>query len=406
MCPMIPRTRDGFALPAALLAMVVIGAIVTGGFYVSAQEHNVSVSTDLGAQAMLVAEYGIQEQLAELKASELLDRLPGLVHPIVLNKAVMNGSREVGRYDIRAMRLGGMGLNTFILESEGTVSRGRNEAVRRVAVMARANQATAPFESAITAMGAFNRAGSARVRGEDNCYGGLNPRAGVTALHADSVTGLKHGQVDAITGSPPVAAVPDLNTDTLSSFGDVTLEQLIASADLRYQGNPASPTNMQPATTTVGGQTYCNPFPTGTTDNWGENRQPTESGYVAACAEHYPIIHSQGNMKLTTGRGQGVLIVSGDLEIDGNFQFDGVVIVTGNFTMAGTGQGDGKINGTLIVHGVSELDPESTGDHSQTGNALVQWDSCAVADAFRSLRIRPFAARPWLSDLPPLPRGS
>jgi hypothetical protein len=405
MSPMTPRNHQGFALPAALLALIVIGALVTGGFYVSAQEHNVSVSTDLGAQAMLVAEYGIQEQLAELKASELLDRAPGVVHPIALDQVVRNGSREVGRYDIRAMRMGTLAANTFILESEGTVRRGRNEAVRRVSVMVRASQAQAPFESAITAIGKFNRQGAARVRGEDNCYGGLNARAGVTALHEDSVTGLKHGNVDAITGNPAVAAVPELDTDTLSSFGDVDLDQLIASADLRYQGSPASPSNMAPATTTVDGQQYCNPFPPTSPDNWGEPLGPTESGYVAACADHYPIIHSQGNMKLTTGRGQGVLIVSGDLEIQGNFHFDGVVIVTGNFKMAGTGQGDGKINGTLIVQGVSELDPESTGDHSQTGNALVQWDSCAVANAFRSLRLREFSGRSWLSDMPPLPRG-
>ena len=55
--------RAGFALPATLLAMFVIGAILTGGFYVSAQEHDISVSTDLGSRALLAAEYGIEHDL-------------------------------------------------------------------------------------------------------------------------------------------------------------------------------------------------------------------------------------------------------------------------------------------------------------------------------------------------------
>jgi hypothetical protein len=105
-------------------------------------------------------------------------------------------------------------------------------------------------------------------------------------------------------------------------------------------------------------------------------------------------------LNLTTGRGQGILIVDGDLHIDGNMEFSGVVIVRGNFTMKGTGQGTGKINGTVIVQGHGEVDTEST----TSGNALIEYNSCAIENAFQSaLRLRTFPSRGWLVDPSPFP---
>ena len=63
--------RDGAALPVALLAILVIGALVTGGFYSSSQESRISVSADLGSQAFYVAEYGLQDALGTWKNLKL-----------------------------------------------------------------------------------------------------------------------------------------------------------------------------------------------------------------------------------------------------------------------------------------------------------------------------------------------
>jgi Tfp pilus assembly protein PilV len=397
------HARDGFALPAALLAMIVIGAIVTGGFYVSAQEHNVSVSTDMGAQAMIVAEYGLQETLANLGTTQLSE--VGTAQVVeVASGVVANGSRQVGSYEVRAMGLGGL---VYLLESEGLVERGQHTAVRRVSALVRASRGDVPFEGAITAIGSFERTGQSRVDGNDFCSADIKP--GVTVTNDSLVTSTGAGYID---GSPRIREYPDLNVDTLRSFGDWSLDDLIAMADIQYAGTPADPTVMRPAVTTDSqGNQFCSPtaygpYATGQHHNWGEPLPPTNSDHVAACAGHYPIIHSAGNLRLTSGRGQGVLIVEGNLEVDGNFAFDGVVIVTGNLTMAGTGgqTGGSKINGTVIVHGQSYLDPDAEGDHVASGNALIQWDSCAVANALGSLRTRQLRARSWMSDAPALPR--
>lgn len=397
------RHRDGFALPAALLAMIVIGAIVTGGFYVSSQEHKVSVSTDLGARAMHVAEYGLEVQFAELTTYHLSQRHPpdaplGSVYNLG-TFPVMNDGRVMGTYEVRAMPLGG---RIWMVESTGTVERGQNTAVRRVSALSRTSAAELPFESAVSVVRKFRRAGSSRIHGEDGCFRENKP--GVTALHADSVEGLLHGQEPAITGSPdPVQPDDGISADSLSQFGDVDLQELIRSATIQYEGtatNPAAPRNMAPATTTDWqGNTVCDPYPGGGDDNWGE---PFED--VPECKDHVPIIYSDGPMHLGTGRGQGILIVEGDLLIDGNFQFEGVVIVTGKFIMeGGTSNNHGKISGSVIVHGKSEGESYLQDVDGTAGSALVQWDSCAVERAMESnLRIQPLR-RGWVSDAARLP---
>jgi hypothetical protein len=394
------HVRDGFALPAALLAMIVIGAIVTGGFYMSSQAQSVSISTDLGAQAMHVAEYGLQAQFANLTTGDLSELYPDSVTR-VQSTTVSDGGTELGTYQIRVMPLGD---RLYMVESEGRVQRGQQVAVRRVAALARTSQAEVPYKGALSVIGKFNREGASRVHGEDGCYpgDGSYSEAGVTALHEDSVTGLLHGKQEAITGDPAVKAEPGMTQELMSEFGDIDLDELIASATLRYPNasSGTSPRNMGPASVTdPSGNVLCD-RDAASPENWGEPYPEGTSGYVGACANHYPIIHSAGNMDLTTGRGQGILIVEGDLEINGNFEFDGVVIVTGKFTMRGTGGAEGKIQGSVIVQGEGtvEDDPNKT-----SGNALVQWNSCAVEKALESnLRIRPLE-RSWMSDPPRLP---
>ncbi|MDX1674442.1 MAG: hypothetical protein R3314_06595, partial [Longimicrobiales bacterium] len=53
--------RDGFALPGALLALLVIAALVTGGAYAAMMEDRSSTSVDVGQRAFRAAERGMQD---------------------------------------------------------------------------------------------------------------------------------------------------------------------------------------------------------------------------------------------------------------------------------------------------------------------------------------------------------
>ncbi|MEZ5963544.1 MAG: hypothetical protein R3F56_06830 [Planctomycetota bacterium] len=58
------------------------------------------------------------------------------------------------------------------------------------------------------------------------------------------------------------------------------------------------------------------------------------------------ITYRNGNLKLTgTSHGGGVLVVTGDLEVMGNFSFDGLIIVLGNIS---NGSGSALIRGAML----------------------------------------------------------
>lgn len=380
-----PRLRDGFALPMALFAMIIIGVIVTGGFYMSSQEHRVSISTDLGAQALNIAEYGLDEAIGTWP-SAALGGAAGAVQTFGPTP-VVNGSAQLGEYQMRVMPMGG---RLYMLESEGRVTRGSQNAVRRASGFVRTTTGQLPYTAAVSVYGQLSAGGNAEITGfdADDCHGGNVPA--VVAVDTDLISD-GEGKKDRITGEPDVAAEPDMTTEELSDFGDVDLSDLIAMATKIYEHGEA-PNNMAPVTMTDSNDNLvCN---TGLRGNWGEPNRPPDPA-TPECASHYPVIYGKGDLELQTGRGQGILIVEGDLRLTGNMKFYGVVIVLGSFFTAGTGN---HVNGSLIVHGNGDLDSESISE----GNSLVQFASCRIQDAFGDLPIRPFASRSWTVDSPPL----
>ncbi|MFN2316083.1 MAG: hypothetical protein ABR602_05310 [Gemmatimonadales bacterium] len=373
--------RAGFALPATLLAMFVIGAIVTGGFYISGQEHNVSMSTDIGTQALHAAEYGIEEQLAVWTNEDLQGLVPGALTRYGPFPAQAGEDAE---YMVTVMPLR---MDTlYMVQSDGRVVRGRDTATRRVARVVGASRTDLPYKSAMAIVGKLDAKGNSMIDGNDRCTSDAVP--GVMAEDIDLVTGVtKSPNEDRIIGDPAVAEDPDIST-TLDAYD---LQKLIEQAQPQYRFDPSDELRDMAPSTYVGadGQTYCD---TDDSNNWGG---------APGCEGHYPILYSDGNMKLTTGSGQGVLIVNGDLSIQGNFEFSGVVIVTGTFTMMGTGSGTGKINGSVIAKGVGTLDTDETAEIA--GNALIQYDSCEIERALNAaLRLTALASRSWILNPPPL----
>src|SRR5439155_425184 len=104
--------------------------------------------------------------------------------------------------------------------------------------------------------------------------------------------------------------------------------------------------------------------------NWGE---PTHASPATPCESYFPIIHALGDLKVTTGRGQGILLVDGDLNIAGDFTFDGVVIVRRGLKMSGTGN---KVSGAVMAASVDVNDNVAV-----VGNTSILYSSCALVAA-------------------------
>jgi hypothetical protein len=93
-----------------------------------------------------------------------------------------------------------------------------------------------------------------------------------------------------------------------------------------------------------------------------------------------------GDLVLGPGNptGQGTLIVTGKLTLDGNFNFNGVIMVLGKGEVYRSGGGSGNIFGAMFIakFAVSGLDSDQFGapvfDTSGGGNANIQYSTDAV----------------------------
>lgn len=85
-------------------------------------------------------------------------------------------------------------------------------------------------------------------------------------------------------------------------------------------------------------------------------------------------------------QGSGILIVDGDLEINGGFEFYGLIIVTGTVTFSGGGAAIKNIIGSIIAGG--GVNASSVG-----GSFDLSFDSCSVSKQFRDLPLLVLAFR-------------
>jgi hypothetical protein len=109
--------------------------------------------------------------------------------------------------------------------------------------------------------------------------------------------------------------------------------------------------------------------------NWGDPRRSSPT--AGACEGYFPIIYlsdPSGTTHISGGMGQGVLLVEGDLLVDGGFQWFGPVVARGHVSTQGTG---GHFNGAVMG---ADVDLEL---NSVLGNALVTYSSCAITQALK-----------------------
>lgn len=368
--------QGGFALPVTLIFMMVIGAMLAGGFYASSQDSEISASTAVAGDAFQVAEYGLEEALGSWTNADLL------YETWDPDGAVTTGSGAVvGTYQRSVVPLGG---DRFLIAAHGRTARGFRRADRRLGVLVETINGALPYTSALTVYGAMSVKGNSTIDGTDEpgggslCGPGSGMVPGVTVATPGAVTASGSAE---IIGDPPEQVVPGMTRESLRHFGPIALQDLISSATITLSPG-ATVTGAGPVTRLDGsGATVCD---RSGTSNWGD---PTGAG---PCRDHMPIIHVPGSLKVSGGTGQGILVVDGDLDASGGFSFYGVTIVTGTLKTTGTGA---HFNGTVIVQGDGELDSQST----QAGNSVVQYSQCRVQRAFdAALRIRPLDHRSWI----------
>lgn len=389
--------RQGFALASAVLALVVVGAIVTGGFYAASQEHEVSTSTRHGMNAFYIAENGLQTVLGTWDKDRYEAIEPGTTYDttIVLEDAGASDNREAIA-DIRIHRFDDdNGDHFFFVGSDGRIEiAGEPVARRRTGTVVRLMNIPIDQRAAVAARGDVVLKGHAKIHGEDTTPSGWgdcptpHDKPGVVIPPGFDVD--TAGKNTTVTGDPPIVEDEVLeDSTTLVTYGDYTYEDLAEMADYTFHIGDEKDVQNQIGPNVQDGKCVI-------TDslNWGD---PDHAG--GACDDHYPIIHVEGSRTSTFkisggGEGQGILLVDGNLAITGSFHFNGIVIVRGKLTIKGTG-GDSKLNGVVLVNsGVIDKNQNST---ESKGDVVVRYSSCVVENVLDgTTAAEPIDKRSWM----------
>lgn len=178
------------------------------------------------------------------------------------------------------------------------------------------------------------------------------------------------------SGVPPISTDSTLSLASLTSFGTGGFAGLAARAAHTpggIVGTVAPRVSGMPAVCFLADSL-----------NWGE---PLRSGPFAACGGYHPVIHAPGDVSLTGGRGQGILLVDGNLELGGGFEFTGVVIVLGTLR---NGPGGGSVIGAVLTRNVYL-------DGSLPGSLLrIHYSACVLPNTTRgSSQATPLPYRSW-----------
>lgn len=364
----IMKSERGIALAVAIFALVVVGGLVGGALFVGTQEQRIGRNALRQQEAFSAAEAAAQELVASWN-TQAFNQMP--VGGTVAEEGSAPDGR--GRYRRTVQRLNQM---IFLVSAEGFSS--DNSSRQKVGMLMRLR----PFQFNINA--ALKTQGEVRVGGSSWISGRDTPPDGWTGCSTGPyVPGIRMPDPTKVqtSGCSPRGSPPDypciegepqdvlkdttISTQTLTEVGGIPFDSLRLYAT-KYISCP-SRCNLKIEPVASGG--VCN---TGLHTNWGEPWPLGTSGVVGECSNYFPITYVDGNLIINQNRGQGVLIVNGNLEVQGGFQFYGPVLVRGTIKTTGTG---GHFNGGVIAANV-ELEQNVV-----LGNAVVSYSSCALIRA-------------------------
>jgi hypothetical protein len=383
------RNRDGFAMFMALGALVIIGVLVAASSMISLQETRLGQNSLAQARAFAVAEYGLNRIQADW------DRTPNLTmdvgDPPFKDTFDLAGDTAFVHY----LRLNN---ETFWIVSEGIAMVGTNVSVarqgrKRLGAILRLRIPTIKSEGAITANGTIKVSGSTAIDGsnnvppgwEDKCDASKPAKAGIAIPTTASTADINEKNI--ISGSPKILKSATAGSaSTYVSFGDENWNSLAGLANLKYLNGvlpDAGPRVSGGACDRAHQSNWGEPWRAGE-DNVPNNPNPA---LTPLCENYFPIIFATCpapwptppatcTISFNGGRGQGIMLIYGDLFINGNLDWYGLIVVSGDIK---------KGNGSPVIYGSvmsanSDMDLENS---AFTGSSTFNYSQCSLERAMR-----------------------
>jgi hypothetical protein len=381
----ILRDERGMALAVAIFALVVVGALVAGAFFAGTQEQRVGENQRRVQTSFGVAEAGAQERVLQWDPQTMNKRplycpCAGGDSVIIQDTVAPGGSGRYGGYSYK------LGPNLFLIDVTGRdkasaagAIAGGGGARQRIGMIARIAPIDFGIHASLTTQGSVSLSGNANINGADQIPTGWSScdapgpaQAGVR----DQGGNVGTSGNGTVTGLPPVVNDPTINNNTFDTFGGATFAQLASRATITLPGG--NYTTDPVVTNGVCDKTVLT--------NWGDGMNPG-----SLCSNYFPIIHATGTITLNNTQGQGILLVDGDLNVQGSYQFYGIVIIHGDLKTAGGGSTDAHFWGGVMAKN-ADLSIQNL-----SGKATLNFSSCAILTALQaSSPISMMRSRGWV----------
>jgi hypothetical protein len=362
----------GFALAVTVFALVLIAALIAGVFFAARQETRLGENVQSAEHAFDAAEAGLQAVVAQWDPDVYDDLAPGGV-------AEFSG-RLPGATGSYAGSVRRLSRRLFLIRSSGQDAAGM--ARRSLARLVRLAPPPLAFGAALSVTGPLVVGRASHVEGLDSGPAGWDcPPAGpvqpgVAIGDAAALTVPGCADTACVHGDPPVRVVATMGDSASRAADEAVWASLASLATKVYDAASGPVAGPRPSGTATGCDTFAQ-------DNWGE---PAVPAAVAGCSHYYPIILARGNLSVSGGSGQGILLISGDLTVDGGFAFYGPVVVRGQLIVRG---GGGRFLGAVKASQASLLP-------SGAGSAEVAFSGCAVSSALLARApATPLPTRSW-----------
>lgn len=378
--------RRGIALPVALVGLVAVSLLVTTALLTSSAEFAISAAQTTGSRALYTAEGGMQEFVRTLATNPSL-LVAGSTRTVNVQVGTTATQTAPVRITVNQMASGlaapagapaGTTRLVYAVTAEPLDAAGN---VRGRSVVAFIEQTRPPppalttnITSAITLGGDLDVNGNAfTVNGR---YSGCGTSGGVDAVRAASGSAITANNQNHMnnflgyenggnTSGNNAIDRTSLSRDQLARdvLGGMTLQQLINVVPLHRK--------------------------------WGPRfNRPAWSGYVADSAGLAVVDANDGTVDVLGGGGV-LIVVNGNMRMRGNSRFDGIIIVEGNFDLAGTP----TVNGALISLAQNDGQNLINLDNSAlaSGHITVQFNKCEILEAQQKFGNQTAVVTPTLS---------
>ena len=366
----ILQDERGMALAVAIFALVVVGALVAGAFFAGTQEQRVGENSKRVQQSFGVADAGVSEVVRNWDPASINQR--GTYPTDSVQIAQTRAPSNTGSYGGYVYKLN---ANLFLVDLTGADTMSRANRVRgggarqRLGLITRVRPLQVNIQASLTTQGGVDVQGNAEVDGFDqtptgwtNCDPPDTNMAGVR----DKGGTVNTGGNGTVYGNPPVLSDPTLSDTNFLQFGDVSYTQLASQANITL-----GPGNYKTQPATSGGA--CDKT---VLTNWGDGINKT-----APCATYFPIIHITGKATLNGNQGQGILLVDGDLEVQGSYEWFGIVIILGELKTAGGGSTSAHFWGGVMAKN-ADLSTQNL-----SGKATLNYSKCAITQALQATQV-------------------